>query len=101
MVVKILARRIMVGTTAVVVAFPHGGVERLIVVIHIPRKTAGSPTSRTGVPARGSRIFLKVIPVLHQSAELKSSSSGSLGSLGSGGESTEPSESDCEPSGEL
>ena len=92
---------VMIPTTADVIAFPHGRVNRLVVVIHIQRKTAEFPASRTSVPARGSRIFLKVIPVLHQSAELKSSGSGSIGSLGSGGESTEPSEPDCEPSGEL
>ena len=95
MVTTILARGVMIPTAAVVIAFPHGRVKRLVVVIHVQRETAGFPASRTGVPARGSRIFLEMIPVFHQSPELKRSGSGSLGSLGSEGESTEPSEPDC------
>ena len=95
MVMIVLARGVMVSTTAVVVTFPHREVKRFIVVIHIQRKTAGLPASRTGVPARGARILLEMIPVFHQSAELKSPGSGSLGSPGSAGESIEPTESDC------
>ena len=92
---EILARGVMVATTTIVVAFPYGRVEWLVVVIHVQREAAGPPASRTGMPARGARIFLEMILVFHQSPELKRSGSGSLGSLGSEGESTEPSEPDC------